>query len=114
MAKQVDARDLKSLDRKVMPVRSRLRAPAPSGSDRRPSVGNANVTINSDVNFPDTRSVNPECFSIDPASRITNSGAVLLGSGDNNTLTNATQARLTSPALTTTAWPPTVRQYADQ
>lgn len=32
MAKQVDARDLKSLDRKVMPVRSRLRAPSKSSS----------------------------------------------------------------------------------
>jgi hypothetical protein len=32
MAKQVDARDLKSLDRKVMPVRSRLRAPRKSNT----------------------------------------------------------------------------------
>ncbi|HEY1588819.1 MAG TPA: hypothetical protein VGG00_03715, partial [Rhodanobacter sp.] len=75
--------------------------------------GSSNVTINisQGVNFVDTRTLSPVAFSVDHASQITNSGiltltggggtgtnrgAVLLGVGDNNSLTNASQASITT------------------
>ncbi|WP_217343173.1 autotransporter outer membrane beta-barrel domain-containing protein [Rhodanobacter sp. C01] len=75
--------------------------------------GSSNVTINisQGVNFADTRALSPVAFSVDHASQITNSGAItltggggtgtnrgaaLLGVGDNNSLTNASQGSITT------------------
>ncbi|HUA79146.1 MAG TPA: hypothetical protein VL997_02150, partial [Dyella sp.] len=87
-----------------------------SGSGVAPVIaqtGSSNVTINiaSGVNFANTRTVNPLSFSVDHASQITNNGtlsltggggagtnrgAVMLGTGDGNTLTNGSQGSIST------------------